>query len=115
MDMFQTPFLPEPSLLEDSEEQFEAFCRKSGVCSLLSQPLELHPLFPIATSYLSLLWKSLRQSETQGLYQSEQRESSHLRLGWKNSFQEVVGKVVGVGILQVQLDGALERGEKVAV
>ncbi|XP_041273127.1 mitotic checkpoint serine/threonine-protein kinase BUB1 [Onychostruthus taczanowskii] len=29
MDMFQTPFLPEPSLLEDSEEQFEAFCRKS--------------------------------------------------------------------------------------
>ncbi|NWV63556.1 BUB1 kinase, partial [Malurus elegans] len=30
MDMFQTPFLPEPSPLEDSKEQFEAFCRKSG-------------------------------------------------------------------------------------
>ncbi|NXO66693.1 BUB1 kinase, partial [Phainopepla nitens] len=28
MDMFQTPFLPEPSPLEDSEEQFEAFCKK---------------------------------------------------------------------------------------
>lgn len=83
MDMFQTPFLPEPSLLEDSEEQFEAFCRKSGVCSLFSQLLEFHPLFPIATSHL---WKSLSQSETQGLYQSEQRESSHLRLGWKKIF-----------------------------
>ncbi|NWV17656.1 BUB1 kinase, partial [Origma solitaria] len=29
MDMFQTPFLPEPSPLEDSKDQFEAFCRKS--------------------------------------------------------------------------------------
>ncbi|NWU71948.1 BUB1 kinase, partial [Pterocles burchelli] len=29
MDMFQTPILPEPSPLEESEEQFEAFCRKS--------------------------------------------------------------------------------------
>ncbi|KFP48313.1 Mitotic checkpoint serine/threonine-protein kinase BUB1, partial [Cathartes aura] len=30
MDMFQTPILPEPSPLEESEEQFEVFCRKSG-------------------------------------------------------------------------------------
>ncbi|KFQ25436.1 Mitotic checkpoint serine/threonine-protein kinase BUB1, partial [Merops nubicus] len=29
MDMFQTPILPEPSILEESEEQFEVFCRKS--------------------------------------------------------------------------------------
>ncbi|OPJ58957.1 mitotic checkpoint serine/threonine-protein kinase BUB1 [Patagioenas fasciata monilis] len=29
MDMFQIPILPEPSPLEESEEQFEAFCRKS--------------------------------------------------------------------------------------
>ncbi|KFZ65297.1 Mitotic checkpoint serine/threonine-protein kinase BUB1, partial [Podiceps cristatus] len=29
MDMFQTPILPEPSPLEESEEQFEVFCRKS--------------------------------------------------------------------------------------
>ncbi|NXS70672.1 BUB1 kinase, partial [Pandion haliaetus] len=29
MDMFQTPILPEPSTLEESEEQFEVFCRKS--------------------------------------------------------------------------------------
>ncbi|KFU98763.1 Mitotic checkpoint serine/threonine-protein kinase BUB1, partial [Pterocles gutturalis] len=29
MDMFQTPILPEPSPLEESEEQFEAFYRKS--------------------------------------------------------------------------------------
>lgn len=35
MDMFQTPFLPEPSALEDTEEQFEAFCRKSGVSSFI--------------------------------------------------------------------------------
>ncbi|KFQ06092.1 Mitotic checkpoint serine/threonine-protein kinase BUB1, partial [Leptosomus discolor] len=28
MDMFQTPILPEPSPLEESEEQFEIFCRK---------------------------------------------------------------------------------------
>lgn len=38
----------------------------------------------------------------------------------KSSFQEFVGKVIGVGIVQVQLDGALsttclERGEKLAV
>lgn len=31
MDMFQTPILPEQSL-EESEEQFEVFCRKSGKC-----------------------------------------------------------------------------------
>uniref|UniRef100_A0A8C6IXV5 Uncharacterized protein n=1 Tax=Melopsittacus undulatus TaxID=13146 RepID=A0A8C6IXV5_MELUD len=30
MDMFQTPILPETSPLDESEEQFEAFCRKSG-------------------------------------------------------------------------------------
>ncbi|NXH19553.1 BUB1 kinase, partial [Bucco capensis] len=29
MDMFQTPILPEPSPLDESEAQFEAFCRKS--------------------------------------------------------------------------------------
>ncbi|KAM6355902.1 mitotic checkpoint serine/threonine-protein kinase BUB1 [Podargus strigoides] len=29
MDMFQTPILPEPSPLEESEEEFEVFCRKS--------------------------------------------------------------------------------------
>lgn len=55
MDMFQTPFLPEPSPLEDSEEQFEAFCRKSGVCSLFSHSMVFHPLFPIVTSHQSLL------------------------------------------------------------
>lgn len=30
MDVFQTPFSPEPSL-EESEEQFEVFCRKRGM------------------------------------------------------------------------------------
>lgn len=44
MDMFQTPFLPEPSALEDSEEQFEAFCRKSGVCSFIF-PVHEIPFF----------------------------------------------------------------------
>ncbi|NXD84626.1 BUB1 kinase, partial [Halcyon senegalensis] len=29
MDMFQVPILPEPSPLEESEEQFEVFCRKT--------------------------------------------------------------------------------------
>ncbi|NWW70443.1 BUB1 kinase, partial [Climacteris rufus] len=39
MDMFQTPFLPEPSPLEDSEEQFEAFCRKSEPDGCLKTPV----------------------------------------------------------------------------
>lgn len=30
MDVFQTPFSPEQSL-EESEEQFEVFCRKRGM------------------------------------------------------------------------------------
>ncbi|NXI95724.1 BUB1 kinase, partial [Psophia crepitans] len=30
MDMFQTPILPELSPLEDSKDQFEEFCRKTG-------------------------------------------------------------------------------------
>lgn len=34
MDMFQIPILPDSSPLEESEEQFEAFCRKSGTCCL---------------------------------------------------------------------------------
>ncbi|NXQ45880.1 BUB1 kinase, partial [Catharus fuscescens] len=49
MDMFQTPFLPEPSLLEDSEEQFEAFCRKSepGGCLKTNIAVPATPAFAI--------------------------------------------------------------------
>ncbi|KAM7061683.1 mitotic checkpoint serine/threonine-protein kinase BUB1 isoform 2-T2 [Acridotheres tristis] len=49
MDMFQTPFLPEPSLLEDSEEQFEAFCRKSepGGCLKTNIAAPVTPAFAI--------------------------------------------------------------------
>ncbi|XP_062346741.1 mitotic checkpoint serine/threonine-protein kinase BUB1 [Cinclus cinclus] len=49
MDMFQTPFLPEPSLLEDSEEQFEAFCRKSepGGCLKTKIAVPVTPAFAI--------------------------------------------------------------------
>ncbi|NXF24194.1 BUB1 kinase, partial [Rhodinocichla rosea] len=49
MDMFQTPFLPEPSPLEDSEEQFEAFCRKSepGACLKTSIAVPATPAFAI--------------------------------------------------------------------
>ncbi|NWY27533.1 BUB1 kinase, partial [Pheucticus melanocephalus] len=49
MDMFQTPFLPEPSALEDSEEQFEAFCRKSepGGCLKTSIAVPATPAFAI--------------------------------------------------------------------
>lgn len=32
MDVFQTPVFPELSPLEESEEQFEAFFCKSGMC-----------------------------------------------------------------------------------
>lgn len=32
MDVFQTPFLPELSL-DESEDQFEVFCRKRGMYS----------------------------------------------------------------------------------
>ncbi|NWR17505.1 BUB1 kinase, partial [Emberiza fucata] len=49
MDMFQTPFLPEPAPLEDSEEQFEAFCRKSepGGCLKTSIAVPATPAFAI--------------------------------------------------------------------
>ncbi|NXD02293.1 BUB1 kinase, partial [Certhia familiaris] len=49
MDMFQTPFLPEPSPLEDSEEQFEAFCRKSepGGCLKTNIVVPVTPAFAI--------------------------------------------------------------------
>ncbi|NXT61054.1 BUB1 kinase, partial [Chaetops frenatus] len=49
MDMFQTPFLPEPSILEDSEEQFEAFCRKSepGGCLKTNTVVPVTPAFAI--------------------------------------------------------------------
>ncbi|XP_077638128.1 mitotic checkpoint serine/threonine-protein kinase BUB1 [Lonchura striata] len=49
MDMFQTPFLPEPSPLEDSQEQFEAFCRKSepGECLKTSIVAPATPAFAI--------------------------------------------------------------------
>lgn len=42
MDMFQTPILPEPSTLEESEEQFEVFCRKSGMYYLFFWSIILH-------------------------------------------------------------------------
>lgn len=35
MDVFQTPFLPELSL-DESEDQFEVFCRKRGMYSFFS-------------------------------------------------------------------------------
>ncbi|NWH87402.1 BUB1 kinase, partial [Aegithalos caudatus] len=49
MDMFQTPFLPEPSALEDSEEQFEAFCRKGepGGCLRSNTAVPVTPAFAI--------------------------------------------------------------------
>ncbi|XP_066034065.1 mitotic checkpoint serine/threonine-protein kinase BUB1 isoform X4 [Chamaea fasciata] len=49
MDMFQTPFLPEPSALEDSEEQFEAFCRKGepGGCLKTNIVVPVTPAFAI--------------------------------------------------------------------
>ncbi|NXA74017.1 BUB1 kinase, partial [Thryothorus ludovicianus] len=49
MDMFQIPFLPEPSPLEDSEEQFEAFCRKSepGGCLKTNIAVPVTPAFTI--------------------------------------------------------------------
>ncbi|XP_066170562.1 mitotic checkpoint serine/threonine-protein kinase BUB1-like [Sylvia atricapilla] len=48
MDMFQTPLLPEPSALEDSEEQFEAFCRKEpGGCLKTNIVVPVTPAFAI--------------------------------------------------------------------
>ncbi|XP_041894866.1 mitotic checkpoint serine/threonine-protein kinase BUB1 isoform X3 [Corvus kubaryi] len=49
MDMFQTPFLPEPSALEDSEEQFEAFCRRRepGGCLKTNIVVPVTPAFAI--------------------------------------------------------------------
>ncbi|NWZ37636.1 BUB1 kinase, partial [Brachypodius atriceps] len=49
MDMFQTPFLPEPSALEDAEEQFEAFCRKGepGGCLKTNIVVPVTPAFAI--------------------------------------------------------------------
>ncbi|NXQ56778.1 BUB1 kinase, partial [Anthoscopus minutus] len=48
MNMFQTPFLPEPSALEDSEEQFEAFCRKEpGGCLKTNIVVPVAPAFAI--------------------------------------------------------------------
>ncbi|NWX54938.1 BUB1 kinase, partial [Promerops cafer] len=49
MDMFQTPFLPEPSPLEDSEEEFEAFCRKGepGGCLKTNIAVPVTPAFAI--------------------------------------------------------------------
>jgi len=44
MDMFQTPIIPEPSPLEESEEQFEVYCRKSGKYYLFFQSLVFHSL-----------------------------------------------------------------------
>uniref|UniRef100_A0A672TR57 BUB1 mitotic checkpoint serine/threonine kinase n=1 Tax=Strigops habroptila TaxID=2489341 RepID=A0A672TR57_STRHB len=45
MDMFQTPILPEPSPLDESEEQFEAFCRKSDPDGSL-KPNAVVPVVP---------------------------------------------------------------------
>ncbi|KAM9017275.1 mitotic checkpoint serine/threonine-protein kinase BUB1 [Ara ararauna] len=45
MDMFQTPILPEPSPLDESEEQFEAFCRKTDPDGSL-KPVVVIPVVP---------------------------------------------------------------------
>ncbi|KFP27483.1 Mitotic checkpoint serine/threonine-protein kinase BUB1, partial [Colius striatus] len=45
MDMFQTPILPEPSALDESEEQFEVFCRKTDPDGSLKTPL-VPPVVP---------------------------------------------------------------------
>ncbi|NWR43794.1 BUB1 kinase, partial [Regulus satrapa] len=48
MDMFQTPFLPEPSPLEDSEEQLKTFCRKEpGGCLKTNIVVPVTPAFAI--------------------------------------------------------------------
>ncbi|XP_062427272.1 mitotic checkpoint serine/threonine-protein kinase BUB1 [Rhea pennata] len=50
MDMFQMPILPEPSPLEESEEQFEAFCRKSEHDGSL-QVNDLAPVEPVISIF----------------------------------------------------------------
>ncbi|KAM6298325.1 mitotic checkpoint serine/threonine-protein kinase BUB1 [Aegotheles albertisi] len=45
MDVFQIPILPEPSPLEESEEQFEVFCRKSDPGGSL-KPNVVAPVVP---------------------------------------------------------------------
>ncbi|NXI56508.1 BUB1 kinase, partial [Chloroceryle aenea] len=45
MDMFQVPILPEPSPLEESEEQFEVFCRKTESDGSL-KPNIIAPVMP---------------------------------------------------------------------
>ncbi|NXK04438.1 BUB1 kinase, partial [Herpetotheres cachinnans] len=47
MDMFQTPILPELSLLEESMEQFEVFCRKQPDGSLKNNVAPVLPAFSI--------------------------------------------------------------------
>ncbi|XP_074845314.1 mitotic checkpoint serine/threonine-protein kinase BUB1 [Carettochelys insculpta] len=49
MDMFQTPILPEMSPLQENEEKFEAYCRKSETCKSMevNDPAHIEPDFSI--------------------------------------------------------------------
>ncbi|NXN97511.1 BUB1 kinase, partial [Rhinopomastus cyanomelas] len=48
MDVFQTPIVPEPSILEESQEQFEVFCRQTEPDGHLEP--NLHPMVTPAFS-----------------------------------------------------------------
>ncbi|NWV09021.1 BUB1 kinase, partial [Ptilonorhynchus violaceus] len=75
MDMFQTPFLPEPSPLEDSEEQFEVFCRKSEPAGCLKTPV----VVPVTPAFS--IFEDENEKENCGILQHKNKPEEPRTLG----------------------------------
>ncbi|NWR56499.1 BUB1 kinase, partial [Bucorvus abyssinicus] len=74
MDMFQTPILPEPSL-EESEEQFEVFCRKSEP----DGSLKAHVLAPVTPAFS--IFEDENEKENSGIPQHKTKAEEPRTIG----------------------------------
>ncbi|NWX10695.1 BUB1 kinase, partial [Caloenas nicobarica] len=75
MDMFQIPILPESSPLEESEEQFEAFCRKSDP----DGSLETNVVAPVVPAFS--IFEDENEKENGGIPQHKNKAEEPRTIG----------------------------------
>ncbi|NXL38259.1 BUB1 kinase, partial [Glaucidium brasilianum] len=97
MDMFQTPILPEPSL-EESEEQFEVFCRKSEPDGSLKTNV-LAPAMPAFS-----IFEDENEKENKGIPQRKNKPEEPRTIGERPLADCTAGREEETGTLEFLRD-----------
>ncbi|KFP09609.1 Mitotic checkpoint serine/threonine-protein kinase BUB1, partial [Egretta garzetta] len=98
MDMFQTPILPEPSPLEESEEQFEVFCRKSDP----DGSLKANVVAPVTPAFS--IFEDENEKENSGILQHKNKPEELRTIGERPLTGCTVGTEEETGTLEFLRD-----------